>query len=90
MSEHTCTKCGGTTFYMACKKCEENPHITIVALKTQRDDLLERLKESTEQLDAMSTSASHAASWVNPNSDATDIQVAKNRAAIANAERSEG
>ena len=70
-----------------CQKEANGLAYEIATIKAKRDELLARLKESTEQLEAMSMSASHAASWVNPRSDATDIQVAKNRAAIASAEK---
>jgi hypothetical protein len=49
-------------------------------------ELVEALKLSTEQLDAMNQSASHAASWVEPKSGTTTFRVNLNYALIAKAE----
>jgi hypothetical protein len=48
------------------------------------------LRVSTEQLEAMNCSASHAASWVEPRSDATTKQIAKNRALLSDSPAKEG
>ena len=52
------------------------------ALRAEIERLREALVSSTEQLDAMNQSASHAASWVEPRSHATSEQIILNRAIL--------
>jgi hypothetical protein len=51
---------------------------------TQADaETVRALEDSTKQLEAMNCSASHAASWVEPKSDATTKQIERNKSALS-------